>query len=165
MSLESVSRLSDLTGFDRRTISKRVDRLLPIKEGKALLYETRDALPLCYQADMGEKQFDLEQERARLAHHQANREAMREAVERGEYLPASIVREYGAAAMTATKTKLLGIASKLRGRFPDVPQSMIDDISTLHREALQELGEDGLHAELRRRLADPSVGAVGDPSA
>lgn len=157
MSLESLSRLSDLTGFAPRTIKARCERLTPIREGKATLYETRDALPMCYRDDIGDKRFDLEQERARLAHHQANREAMREASERGEYIPADIVKEYGAAAMTATKVKLLAIASKLRGRFPEVPQAMIDAIADLHREALQELGEDGLHAELRRRL-DPPVG-------
>ena len=153
MSLESLSRLSDLSGMAPRTIKGRIERLTPIKEGKATLYETRDALPLMYQSDLGEKMFDLEQERARLAHHQANREAMREATERGEYIPAEIVREYGAAGMTATKAKLLAISSKLRGRFPDVPQAMIDIIGELHREALEELGKDGLHAELRRRLS------------
>jgi len=117
------------------------------------LYETRDALPLCYKSDHGQKQFDLEQERARLAHHQANREAMREASERGEYVPAEMVREMGAATVVATKTKLLAIASKLRGRFPDVPQSLIDALHELHREALTELGSEGLHAELRRRIS------------
>ena len=163
MSLESLSRIADLTGFAPRTIKSRCERLAPVKEGRATLYETRDALPLCYQQDFGEKRFDLEQERARLAHHQANREAMREASEKGEFIPADVVSEYGNAAMTATKVKLLAIASKLRGRFPDVPQAMIDAIAQLHREALQELGENGLHAELRKRIS--SVGESGSSSA
>lgn len=152
MSMESLSRLSDLTGFAPRTIKSRIERLTPVLEGKATLYETRDALPLCYQVEFSEKKYDLEQERARLAHHQANREAMREASERGEYIPASEVIEYGSAAMVAVKTKLLAIHSKLRGRFPDVPVAMLDAVAALHREALQELGEDGLSAELRKRL-------------
>jgi phage terminase Nu1 subunit (DNA packaging protein) len=97
--------------------------------------------------------YDEKLERARLLHHQANREAMKEAEDRGEYVPAGIVAEFGAATVNATKTRILAIASKLRGRFPDVPQSMIDALDDLHREALQELGEDGLHAELRRRLS------------
>lgn len=97
--------------------------------------------------------YDEKLERARLLHHQANREAMREAEDRGEYVPAAVVAEFGAATVTATKTRLLAIASKLRSRFPDVPQDLIDALAELHREALQELGEDGLHAELRRRLS------------
>lgn len=153
MSLASISRIAELTGFAPRTIKARTERLQPVKEGRALLLETRDALPLLYQVDSGQGQYDLEQERARLAHHQANREAMREAEDRGEYVPAHIVAEFGAATVNATKTRLLAIASKLRGRFPDVPQSMVDALDELHREALKELGDDGLHAELRRRLS------------
>lgn len=152
MSLESISRIAELTGFAPRTIKLRCERLSPVREGKALLLETRDALPLCYQIQTAEKKFDLEEERARLAHHQANREAMREAADRGEYIPADVVKQYGAAAMTATKTKLLSIASKLRGRFPEAPKELIDMVADLHKEALRELGEGGLHAELRRRL-------------
>jgi phage terminase Nu1 subunit (DNA packaging protein) len=87
MSLESLSRLSDLSGFAPRTIKTRIERLTPIKEGSATLYETRDALALMYRADQGEKLFDLEQERARLSHHQANREALKEGIERGELIP------------------------------------------------------------------------------
>ena len=153
MSLESISRISDLTGVAPRTIKARTERLQPVKEGRSLLLETKDALPLIYQVDIGKGQFDLEQERARLAHHQANREAMREAEDRGEYVPAAVVVEFGAATITATKAKLLALPSKLRGRFPDVPQALIDAIAELHREALQELGDDGLHAELRRRIS------------
>ena len=156
MSLESIARLIELTGMGYTTVKKRTARLTPVKEGRALLLESRDALPLLYEATVGPKAFDLEQERARLAHHQANREAMKESEERGEYIPADVVRQYGIAAMVATKTKLLGIPSKLRGRYPDVPQAMIDDLTALHKEALTELGTDGLHDELRRRLA--SVG-------
>lgn len=156
MSLESIAKIIELTGMGFNTIKKRTARLTPIKEGRALLLETRDALPLIYEATVGPKAFDLEQERARLAHHQANREAMKEAEERGEYIPADVVRQYGVAAMVATKTKLLGIQSKLRARYPGVPKELMDDLETLHKEALTELGTDGLHDELRRRLA--SVG-------
>ncbi len=156
MSLESMNRLSDMTGFSPRTIKVRLARLSGIREGAALLYETRDALPLLYKADLGPKLFDLEQERARLSHHQANREAMREQIERGEMIPAKEVIELGAVTIAAARAKILSIPSKLRGRFPNLPPETFDALEQLHREALTELGTDGLHAELRARLDRPA---------
>jgi phage terminase Nu1 subunit (DNA packaging protein) len=155
MSLESLSRLSDLSGFAPRTIKLRIERLSPIREGKATLYETRDALPLMYEVDRGEKQFNLEQERARLSHHQANREQLKEGVERGELIPAPEVIELGAALIGAARAKILAIPSKLRGRFPSLPHDAIDALEQMQRDALTELGTDGLHGDLRARLDRP----------
>lgn len=156
MSLESVARLTSLTGFSYKTIKSRIERLTPILEGKATLFETKDALPMLYQVDIGPKLFDLEQERARLSHHMANREALKEGVERGELVPAQEVIELGAVTIAAARAKILSIGSKLRGRFPTLPQEAFDALEQLHHEALTELGSDGLHADLRARLGRPA---------
>lgn len=46
MSLESVSRIAELTGMAPRTIKARLARLNPLMEGRVLRYETKEALPL-----------------------------------------------------------------------------------------------------------------------
>ena len=48
MSLESISKLSDLTGFDRTTIRKRLESVVPVVDGSAKKYETKEVLEILY---------------------------------------------------------------------------------------------------------------------
>jgi phage terminase Nu1 subunit (DNA packaging protein) len=102
------------------------------------------------------KVYDEKLEKARLTHHQANNEALKEQQARGELLPAGLVIEMGAALVAASRAKVLAIHSKCRSRFPGLEQEIADEIEALSREALSELGSDGLPADLRRRIA-PAV--------
>ncbi len=54
MSLESINKLSELTGRTSRTIKSRLKNLAPVRQGKgrAHLYESTEALPLIF--DLGE---------------------------------------------------------------------------------------------------------------
>lgn len=153
MSLEAMSRLTELTGMAYATIKPRLKALTPIKDGNALLYESRDALPLLYKVADGPRLYHLEEERARLAHHQANNEALKEKQLNGELLPAELVIDLGSALVGAARSKVLAIHSKIRSRFPGVEQELADEIETLSREALTELGSDGIPADIRRRIA------------
>lgn len=96
--------------------------------------------------------YDEKVERARLLHHQANNEALKEQVNRGELIPAPLVLELGSAVLAATRTKVLAIHSKLRQRFPGIDKAIAEETERLSREALQELGDDGLPSEVRRRI-------------
>jgi phage terminase Nu1 subunit (DNA packaging protein) len=113
-----------------------------------------------YAAEMGVgddgKIYDEKLERARLLHHQANNEALKEAVNRGELLPADLVIGLGAAIVSAARAKVLAVPSKVRGRFPALDKEVCDEVEQLVKEALTELGSDGLHADIRRRIA-PAV--------
>ena len=63
--LKSLNEIANWTGIDRRTVGKRLESLEPVKgEGRAMLYETRQALPLLY-LENGER-LDPGQELARL---------------------------------------------------------------------------------------------------
>ena len=100
--------------------------------------------------------YDEKLERARLLHHQANNESLKEKTNRGELIPAELVIDLGAALVAAARTRVLAIHSKVRGRFPELESAVLDEIETLTREALTELGSDGLHPDIRRRIA-PAV--------
>lgn len=128
-----------------------------------MLFETREALPFLYELDVGEQNFDLTEERARLAHHQANNEALKEKQLSGELLPAELVIELGAALVAAARAKVLAIHSKCRSRFPGLDQDLADEIEDLSREALSELGSDGIPADLRRRFA-PAIRRLEPPA-
>jgi len=152
MSQESINSLSLLTGRTRRTVAMRLEQLTPVKKGKALMYESREALPVIFE-DRSRGALDLGQERARLAHHQANRERMREADDRTGLIPAEAVKAYGAAAVTAVEARLRRVREEVRRRFPDAPPEVLKVLAKLHREAMAELGDDGLHTELRGLLS------------
>ncbi len=99
-----------------------------------------------------EADYDLTAERARLAHHQANNEALKEAQVHGDLLPAELVIELCSGLVGAARAKLLAVHNKIRNRFTDLPQETVDEIQQLHHEALEELGSDGLPPEIRRRI-------------
>ena len=113
MSLKSISRLSELSGFDRRTIRKRLADLTPIREGRALLYETQDALPLLYSYGAEGDEFDLTEQRARLAFHQANNERLKEEERTGQLIPADAVEQAWLDHVTAARAVLLALPTKL----------------------------------------------------
>ena len=83
-----ISKLSELTGVHRDTISKLVANL-PFELGKkgAHLYESREALPLIYAVD------SLEAARAKQALSQAALNAVREEDLRKQRIPIQIVRD------------------------------------------------------------------------
>jgi hypothetical protein len=68
-------------------------------------------------------------------------------------LPADLVISLGAALVAAARAKVLAVPSKVRGRFPALDKEVCDEVEQLTKEALTELGSDGLHADIRRRIA------------
>ena len=147
MSLESTNRLSELTGMDVRTIKRRLATLQPAVQGRAHTYESRDALPLLYgQADSAA--FDLNQERARLAHHQANNEALREAQNRGELLPRGLVIQTWQGIVAAARARLLALPTKAAHQLLGARTlAEAEEVVRGHvYEALTELARDGLPA-------------------
>ena len=82
----SISQLSDLTGRDRRTITKQLSGLTHTPgEGGAMLYKSSEALPLIYAVD------NLEAARAAQARSQASLNAVREEDLRKQRIPIQIV--------------------------------------------------------------------------
>ena len=80
--LKSINELSEITGYDRRTIKKKLEDL-PFVDGKkgAHRYESSEALPLIYAVD------GLEAARAKQALSQASLNKVREEKLRRERIP------------------------------------------------------------------------------
>ena len=151
MSLESVTRISEITGFDRRTIKARLSAMKPVKEGRSHLYETRDALRLLY-LESEKAVYDLQEERARLAHHQANMEKIKEDEARAMTIPTDLVIRLCSENNSAARTKLLSVPSQVKTKHGRLEQSVINDIEKYIHDALWELADDGIPPGLQQRM-------------
>ena len=89
----------------------------------------------------GEEQvLTLTGERARLAHEQADAQALKNAVLRGEYVPASEVERAWGDTLRALRSRLLAVPSRLRQSMQHLTTSDVTMIDRELRDALQELG-------------------------
>ncbi len=74
MSLKSVTEISEITGKDRRTIKKRLEKIQPIIEGTSHLYETKDVLEIIFcGSSNNESSSNLIEEKTRLTKAQADK--------------------------------------------------------------------------------------------
>lgn len=89
----------------------------------------------------GEEQvLNLTSERARLAREQADAQALKNAVLRGEYVPASDVERAWSDTLRALRSRLLAVPSRLRQSMQHLTTSDVTMIDRELRNALQELG-------------------------
>lgn len=144
----SINELSVHTGFSYRTIKKRLAGLKPEIKGAAHLYRAEDAMPLLYAPETGA----LEQEKARLTHHQANMAAIREREARSKYMPTDIAVFICQENAKRARERLPAVVGQVASQHPDLPRAVLDDLERYIAEALAELGPDGVPAEIRRRI-------------
>ena len=146
MSLLSISQLSELSGKARATITKRLNhaQILPVEEKKnARFYESKYAL----NAIFTDKTFEyiLEEERARLSFHQANKAALEEKVLKGELIPAEEVLAGWEKIAIAFRSKMLALPSKTAHKMLNIQEYSAAEsiIKAEVYEALTELSKSG----------------------
>lgn len=115
--LMSINHLAEITGKARRTVKNRCVDLDQHKRGnrRAIYYESSEALPRIYGADVDDgKPSDAQQrEQARLNHHKANIEELKEAKIRGELVPIEAVERVAADMIGAARAQLLALPTKV----------------------------------------------------
>src|SRR5436309_9528006 len=124
--LKSINQLAELTGRDRRTITKQLQDLRFVDGEKgAHLYESTEALPLIYAVD------NLEAARAEQARSQAALNKVREEVLRKERIPIQIVLDtmdeiFQAIGATLKNCKELSPArvNELFAKFREAPKKL-----------------------------------------
>ncbi len=97
--------------------------------------------------------YDKQEEEARLKHHQANNEALKEAEATGRLMKASVVVELCSSLVSNARARFLVLHNTIKNRHPTVNQIVIDDIEKSIIDALNELGTDGLPNSLRASMA------------
>jgi len=138
MRRESINALSELTGFDRRTIGKKLADTPFTKSGRSHLYDPQQALRVIYAADGGD--YDLTIEKARLAHHQANLAALDEEVKKKNLIPAEVVLERWQTIAANVRARLLSMPSQLAANCANASRDEVQKkANELVRMALEEL--------------------------
>lgn len=92
----SVNQLAEMTGKDRRTVKKRLEGLEPVgKQGRAVLYEVKEALPLIYQVGQGPDVEGITLDEARRNESVAKTEKLHLEMEsiRKQRIPVEVVNE------------------------------------------------------------------------
>ena len=114
MPLISGSQISDLTGASWRTVRKRLDAagLSPTRDGAADMWESTTALRAVL-VEAKPNGLDPQQERARKDAAQALKTEMENQRRAGELMVAADAAAAWAAHISAAKTKLLSLPTKL----------------------------------------------------
>lgn len=92
----SVNQLAEMTGKDRRTVKKRLEGLEPVgKQGRAVLYEVKEALPLIYLVGQGPDVEGITLDEARRNESVAKTEKLHLEMEsiRKQRIPVEVVNE------------------------------------------------------------------------
>lgn len=124
--------------------------------GTATLYNALDVDEFRFQRRVAKdivthdgETYDKSAEEARLKHHQANNEALKEAETTGQMLNAGFVVDMCSALVSNARARLLVIHNGIRNRHPEIDQAVVDEIESSVIEALNELGTDGIPSSLR----------------
>ncbi len=135
MSLESLNRLAELSGRTRRTVKDRVKNLTSVKEGRSLLYESTEALPLIY--DLGEGALP-QKAVTRLNNLKADEISMRLAISHGKYAPLVIISQVIAGFGENANSVLDSLPLRLKKRCPKLTGR---DIKFIRREIVKVQNE------------------------
>jgi phage terminase Nu1 subunit (DNA packaging protein) len=137
--------LAQLIGVHERTIRDLADAGHVVKLGKAT-YD-RDASILAYCTHLRETAAGrggaigvatLTAERARLAREQADSAALKNAALRGDTIAAADVKAKWVAILTAIRSRILSVPSRVRMRAPHLTRAEIEIVDAELRDALEE---------------------------
>lgn len=108
---KTVVDLCKLTRKSRPTVLNCLDSLTPERKGTSKLYPAHEALPLIYGKAFENNKYNLNNERGRVSHHDANMKAMREDEMRGDLVRVDEITEIWQSLTNNWKTKTLAIPS------------------------------------------------------
>lgn len=151
MSLVNKRTLSEIIGKSERTITTWQKNGLPIAfdgvKGQQNRYETADVIEWLIDRAVGHGQesdsFDLDSERARLAHHQANKTALEEKVLAGKLIPQQTVEDVWGSMISSFRSRVLSIPTKAAHEFVGLHElNIAQELMKKHLyEALTELSD------------------------
>lgn len=148
---QSINQLAALTGKAAQTVRKRLIGLEPVeKRGAAIIYDTRQALPLIYEAGVGLADANnYEVEKARSEKNRADKLEMENAKTRGDFIDRADVIAALQKSFAAVRAKLLAIPTKAAPvviTLGDIPLAQRALKKFIH-DALDELAYDGVEVD------------------
>lgn len=144
----NLNKLVEITGMTSRTIKKRLGGLDPVeKDGRSLLYLTKEALPLIYCPDDFDdeiEKLDLTQERALLAREQRIAQTLKNEETKRNLIPLDLAISLIVAQNLAIKSALRGLPSKAKTKIPGLTAAAVQKMRRLIDGVLQNLTDNVL---------------------
>ena len=120
--MASISQLAEMTGFDRMTISKRLEHMKHEPGNKrAKLYETRDALPILYKfGAVDSERLDPQQEKAMLDRERRLIVELDRQVKEGKLVDIDQVENGWISVVSVIKGRFLAFPSRIAPELLDI---------------------------------------------
>ena len=153
--LVNKTELSEIIGKTQKTLTTWQSQGMPFKlagkRGTSNEYDTADVIDWIVKRELDKylgsdgESYDLEKERSRLTHHQANKTALEEDVLKGELIPSDVVKNEWSKMVSSMRAKMLSLPTKAAHKLLNIGDfEEIESIMKSHiYEALQELSEYG----------------------
>jgi len=169
MAIATLKEVAEWKGKTERTIHDWLKAGAPLNKrgggGKPNLFDTVQLDDWLLERAIAQRivnnkgqNFDRRGEEARLKHHQANNEALKEAELTGSLIPREVVVELCSAGVSNARAKFSAVRIKILNQFPGLDQEILDTIEELHVNALEDLGEGGIPSGLSERISRYSQG-------
>lgn len=133
----SISKLSEITGIDRRTISKRLEELEPVEEtSRSKMYNVQEALPFIYTSGGLREAEQLRYETAR-----ADKMELEVAKRRGELVEIDKVVKVYEQRLIAVRAGIIALPNKQAAVLASItdPNIMKTELEIATNEVLEEL--------------------------
>lgn len=146
----SISQLADITGKDRKTVSSKLSSIEGRPDGRAIMYDPREALPLLY-GNTSKNTMEKKLAEEELKYQTARTEKIQIEVERakGELVPIEDVASAVAKEYASVRAAILSIPSKMAQPLAHEtdPELVNDALTEVINEALQELQAENLYED------------------
>ena len=154
--LVNKSELAEIVGKTQQTLTAWQSQGMPVKlvgkRGTSNEYDTSDVINWIVRKEISKlsideegKIYDLDAERSRLTHHQANKTALEEEVLKGELIPSEDVLAKWESMVSNFRAKMLSIPTKTSHLLVNVKE--FDEVESILKthvyEALKELSDEG----------------------
>jgi len=160
----SLAQICDWKGVTKLTVQNWRKEGMPVIDGggrgKAAVFESAEIDNWLIEREIKKRvvnssgeAYDRAEEEARLKHHQANNEELKEMEKRGELLPTTLVIELCSTGVTNCRNRLLSVDKKLRNEFLGVDEEVFERVHELHVDALTQLGTSGIPRGLEKRIS------------
>lgn len=156
--MASQTEIAEHLGLNKRTVQELLPKLglptrdCPIDQARLVYLDHLRAVASGHKSDDG---YDLTKERARLSHHQANCEELKERQLIGELIPAEEVKAQWSDMILAVRAKILSLPGKVAS-------------IAMAAESLREVEEfvsEELHGALNELVEDDTPGSPGPAKA
>ncbi len=153
MAWYSITKYSEDTGFDRRTVKKRLSDL-ESRAGdlNAILYDSKQALPVLYQVDEDDN-IDAQKEGAKLSRERRKKTRVERMVLEGGLVPAEEVVRFCGDMNVTIRDGVLAIPNTIKNKNPHIDLDIIDEVEAGINEALTNLAHGGIPRPLEDRMS------------